>query len=407
MSALPVWFPDGRALDDADFEMRHRVITYALAAHVPVLIVIGLANGYALWHAALESVPVLVFTAVARQRGSRLIRSASSSLGLVVAASILIHFTGAIIEAHFHWFVVLTLASLYIDVRPLIPTILYAAGHHVTVGFLDPTLVFEHERGQQNPILWTLIHVVFVVMLLGAQAINWITLQLQRNRQLAHDEDRRTQIEASQRQQAHLADRSAELADSSVAVRESITSASTTMASIVDSVDDAAEAIARAVESARHASTETTAARDAVDELRGLSREIAPMVDLITEIAGRTTLLALNANIEAARAGEAGRGFIVVANEVKALAQTTADATSRIQEITEGIEARITTSNQRVGALTDIVEVIADQHVVVEEHMATHKTQMAQAHQDVDAAAATMLPIIAGIDQLDELMQEA
>lgn len=74
-------------------------------------------------------------------------------------------------------------------------------------------------------------------------------------------------------------------------------------------------------------------ARTTNDEIAGLGRaaqEIGDIVELINRIAGQTNLLALNATIEAARAGEAGRGFSVVASEVKSLAVKTAEATKKI-----------------------------------------------------------------------------
>ena len=74
-------------------------------------------------------------------------------------------------------------------------------------------------------------------------------------------------------------------------------------------------------------------------ELAERAEEIVFIVTLIREIAGRTNLLALNATIEAARAGEAGRGFTVVAQEVKSLARQTAQATDDIAAKIAAIQA--------------------------------------------------------------------
>ena len=67
--------------------------------------------------------------------------------------------------------------------------------------------------------------------------------------------------------------------------------------------------------------------------------EVNSIVGSISGIARQTNLLALNASIEAARAGEAGRGFSVVASEVKKLAIDTQDATGRARAIIAGREA--------------------------------------------------------------------
>ena len=93
--------------------------------------------------------------------------------------------------------------------------------------------------------------------------------------------------------------------------------------------------------------SEVALSNDAIQELNEASHRIGDVIKLITDIAGQTNLLALNATIEAARAGEAGRGFGVVASEVKALSSQTAKATDDIGAQDRGHAKRDVTLGSR------------------------------------------------------------
>lgn len=97
-------------------------------------------------------------------------------------------------------------------------------------------------------------------------------------------------------------------------------------------------------------------ANDQIARLGDSSAQIGSVVKVITSIAEQTNLLALNATIEAARAGEAGKGFAVVADEVKQLAQETAKATGDISGRIEAIQAD---TQDAVEAIAEIAQVVA------------------------------------------------
>ena len=121
------------------------------------------------------------------------------------------------------------------------------------------------------------------------------------------------------------------------------------------SVDEISRQVRQSSDVARTAVQEGERTNILVADLTGAAQKIGAVVELITNIAGQTNLLALNATIEAARAGEAGRGFSIVATEVKTLAGQTAKATSDIAAQVSAVQAATTEAAKALQSITSYV----------------------------------------------------
>ena len=123
-----------------------------------------------------------------------------------------------------------------------------------------------------------------------------------------------------------------EVARNAVSTSEASRNATTSAGDGRDLVQETVSAIERM-------SADVQATATLIGDLANESRDIGKVLDVIRGLADQTNLLALNAAIEAARAGEAGRGFAVVADEVRALAHRTQQSTSEIERMIGSIQA--------------------------------------------------------------------
>ncbi|TRO87173.1 HAMP domain-containing protein [Glycocaulis profundi] len=171
--------------------------------------------------------------------------------------------------------------------------------------------------------------------------------------------------------------RTAEVNEAGVNAAQNVDTVAAAAEEMTSSISEIAQQIARSSSIAQSAATQVRDANGDVTTLSEAAGKIDGVVRLINDIAEQTNLLALNATIEAARAGEAGKGFAVVASEVKSLAEQTARATGSISEQISGIQGA---TGKAVEAIGSIGKVIAEMNEI--------STAIAAAMEEQRAAAA-------------------
>ena len=219
-----------------------------------------------------------------------------------------------------------------------------------------------------------------------------------------------TQLEAAASTLTNTAQKTQARSSSVAAASEQASSNVQTVAAATEELGSSVNEISRQVlESSKIAAdavqqAERTDGR--INELSGAAGRIGDVVKLITAIAEQTNLLALNATIEAARAGEAGRGFAVVASEVKALAAQTGKATEEIgtqiagmQAATQDAVGAIKEIGQTIGRISEIASTIAA--AVEEQGAATQEISrnIQQASQGTSQVAADISAVNAGASE--------
>ncbi|GAA0693732.1 nitrate chemoreceptor McpN [Marinobacterium maritimum] len=193
----------------------------------------------------------------------------------------------------------------------------------------------------------------------------------------------------------------AEMAATVQEVAQSAANAASAAESANDSAKGGQQLVAAVSDQIGAVADQVRSSVDVIHDLAKGSEEVSQILDVITAVAEQTNLLALNAAIEAARAGEQGRGFAVVADEVRTLAQRTQQSTESIARIVDRLQRQSSTAVESIGTsqrlaeesvanaeearsvilrIVDAVSVISDMNTQI----ATASEEQSQVAQDMD-----------------------
>ena len=407
------WVPRGVRLDEPAFASRHRTLTLVTLAQLPVIALVGVLRGsddLALW----IGIGVIVLScAAARPALSQQARASLVGFALMLCSTMLLHASGGLTDMHIHFYVMLALVALYQHWTPFLLAVAMVAGHHFVLGTLQADLVFSEPVAQENPLGFALLHAGLLLAMAVGLAVGWRYAEQadaarreeqRRGQERAEAEAQaqtelvaeraRTAAEAAQRleeRERHVAELSSRLVALDKAgqrLNGDVNTATGEMDGLVRAIRDIALAASHATTTANDAGSEISASVVTMERLTQTMSRVHQIAQSINGIADQTNLLALNATIEAARAAEAGKGFSVVASEVKNLARETAEATDRIREVVLTVQAETEMATTSINRIREVMSQVVEAQTTIATAVEQQTSATTQARQAIESAAS-------------------
>lgn len=172
VTRLRALLPRGAALDESAFRDRHRIITVLLLLHVPALGLLAALTGADAARLVVVTLPLAGLGLIALLPIGRLRQMLAVTVGLGLASAVLVHLTGDLLEASFHFFIALALVALYQDWRPYLAALGGVIVHNAMFGAVLSGAA-ELSPAGQHPLRWAIVHSLAVVAVATIHLVFW------------------------------------------------------------------------------------------------------------------------------------------------------------------------------------------------------------------------------------------
>lgn len=185
-------------------------------------------------------------------------------------------------------------------------------------------------------------------------------------------------------------------------IRRSVESMTPEVRAVATQLQNYTASLGEAKSLAKDAVKRVDIAKERISEFDDATSRAGAMLDLIAKVAHKTNMLALNASIEAVRVGEAGQGFMVVAEEVKALARSTRDAAQEISSQIKAMEGANGAVARAFGEVLEVVNVLATQSDSVATGMNEQAVAIDHVNRTINSVSNELSTMVSSINVADK-----